>query len=27
MEKREPKGPSPDELLDVLDLRDFASVR
>jgi CRP/FNR family transcriptional regulator, cyclic AMP receptor protein len=24
MEKREPKGPSPDELLDVLDLRDFA---
>lgn len=24
MEKRRPKGPSPDELLDVLDLRDFA---
>ncbi len=24
MEKRKPKGPSPDELLDVLDLRDFA---
>ena len=24
MEKRNPKGPSPDELLDVLDLRDFA---
>jgi CRP/FNR family cyclic AMP-dependent transcriptional regulator len=25
MEKRKPKGPSPDELLDVIDLRDFAS--
>ncbi len=24
MEKRKPRGPSPDELLDVLDLRDFA---
>jgi CRP/FNR family cyclic AMP-dependent transcriptional regulator len=24
MEKRKPKGPSPDELLDVIDLRDFA---
>jgi len=24
MEKRRPKGPSPDELLDVIDLRDFA---
>jgi CRP/FNR family transcriptional regulator, cyclic AMP receptor protein len=24
MEKRRPKGPSPDDLLDVLDLRDFA---
>src|SRR5438445_7112337 len=24
MEKRKPKGPSPDELLDVLALRDFA---
>src|SRR5258708_4885478 len=23
MEKRKPKGPSPDELLDVIDLRDF----
>ncbi|HUL91081.1 MAG TPA: Crp/Fnr family transcriptional regulator [Burkholderiales bacterium] len=24
MEKRKPKGPSPDEILDVIDLRDFA---
>jgi CRP/FNR family cyclic AMP-dependent transcriptional regulator len=24
MEKRKPKGPSPDDLLDVIDLRDFA---
>jgi len=24
MEKRTPKGPSPDEILDVIDLRDFA---
>jgi CRP/FNR family cyclic AMP-dependent transcriptional regulator len=24
MEKRRPKGPSPDEILDVIDLRDFA---
>ena len=24
MEKRHPKGPSPDEILDVIDLRDFA---
>ncbi|HEY6241544.1 MAG TPA: cyclic nucleotide-binding domain-containing protein [Burkholderiales bacterium] len=24
MERRKPKGPSPDEILDVIDLRDFA---